>query len=253
VTRDPFPTTNTRKIWRSVAIENFKAAVENVLVVENLAETSKGSLGIESTIDPNRSFLKNGGDSIAAVRWSKEMKVYFHGNVPDWRSLLNDPLGGDVRKDQVDIPCVEPVAVDPMARHILLTGATGFLGKHVLIDLLKKNEDAIIVCLVRPQSKSKLSASERVLVVTEVPMELKYRQVVHLSAKVDHIQGCHSLKEAKVAFTERLLRLKLAPLLLCSTSSTRQGHPRFQMAILRPSGKAKKWYGGALVWGNPKD
>lgn len=270
VTKDSFPVTNTYKVKRSVVIEKFREALEQARPVEDPGANGRDVLAIASTIlghpvDPNRSFLENGGNSITAVRWLKEMKLYYNGNAPDWRCLLNDPLGGTNLQLPVEegvIPTVEPVVVDPAARHILLTGATGFLGRHVLTELLRQHPDTVIVCLVRPQSRNKLDASERVKVATEVPMDLKYRQVVHLAAKVDHIQDYHSLKEANVTLTEQLLCLRLAPMLYCSTSSTLQGKPPFQdgytqskwvseQMVLRSGGTCV--WPPFLVWGNPND
>lgn len=46
--------------------------------------------------------------------------------------------------------CGDPEPVPP--RHILLTGATGFLGGHMLLDLLR-HSDADVVCLVRGDSE----------------------------------------------------------------------------------------------------
>lgn len=269
ITEEAFPVTNTYKIKRSAVIQKCRKAVEQVRPMDALNESGQDALAIASKIlghqvDPSRSFLENGGDSVLAIRWLKEMKLYYHGNPPDWRSMLNDPLGGSTLRTEEEFVSmtVEPAIRDPTARHILLTGATGFLGRHVLAELLKQHIDKIVVCLVRPQSMNKLTATVRVKVFTEVPLDLAYCRVIHLAAKVDHIQDYLSLKEANVTLTEQLLCLRLAPMLYCSTSSTRQGQPPFQdgytqskwiseQMVLRSGGTCV--WPPFLVWGNPKD
>ena len=46
---------------------------------------------------------------MSAVRWLKEMKLYYDGDMPDWRSLLNNPLSGNLHTEEVLLN-VEPCA-----------------------------------------------------------------------------------------------------------------------------------------------
>ncbi|MGW7824058.1 thioester reductase domain-containing protein, partial [Streptomyces puniciscabiei] len=65
----------------------------------------------------------------------------------DLRLVLDDLARADA------LPFVDaPPAAPP--RRILLTGATGFLGGHMLLDLLRRS-DAHVVCLVRGDDKDK--------------------------------------------------------------------------------------------------
>ena len=124
------------------------------------------------------------------------------------------------------VPPPPPVAES--ANCVLLTGAAGFFGKHVLNEILNVDEDVVVVCLVRRASKSTFKQTDdRVLVVTEVPTGLKYRSIIHCAANVDHIKGYNALKADNVDLTANLLRLRLAPMIYCSTISTQNRQPPF--------------------------
>lgn len=102
------------------------------------------------------------------------------------------------------------------ARHILLTDSTGFLCQHVLRELLADHDsNTVVVCLFRPSPRFKLEQSHasnpRVIIATEVPVDLDYRQIIHLAAQVDHLKSYAAPKKPNVDFTEDLLRLRLAP------------------------------------------
>jgi hypothetical protein len=196
----------------------------------------------------------------------KEVKFHFNNEPKDWRSLLNGPLSGNSRSDSSAAryagPARMPIEADPSARHILLTGATGFLGQHVLKALLKRDDDTFIVCLVRAKSRIKLEACERVVVVTEIPRDIRYRQVIHLAANVNHVLDYDALKEVNVDLTQELLHLELAPMLYCSTSSTQEGKPPFPDGYTQSKWMSERLViksGGTcvwppfLLWGNQRD
>jgi hypothetical protein len=164
LTTEPFPLTQTHKIKREAVLKKFGVAAEQVRPTKESEKAGLDMVGLAArvlghSVDPERSFLENGGDSISAVRWLKEVKFHFKDEPKEWRSLLNDPLSGDSRSNSLATenasPALTPVQADPSARHILLTGATGFLGQHVLTELLKRDKDTIIVCLVREKSRTK--------------------------------------------------------------------------------------------------
>lgn len=260
LTTEPFPQTQTHKIMRELVLKKFSGAAEQVHSIEKASTIGLDMAGLAArilghSVNPERSFLENGGDSISAVRWLKEIRLHFKDEPREWQSLLNDPISGHLRRDSFAAsppsPTVTPIKADPSAHHILLTGATGFLGRYVLKELLKRDNDTVIVCLVREKSKTKLDACDRVVVVTEIPRDIKYLQVIHLAAKVNHVLGYDALKEVNVDWTRELLRLKLAPMLYCSTSNTQDGKPPF------PDGYTQsKWMcerdviesGGTCVW-----
>lgn len=304
-----FPETQNRKIRRGAVVNQFHDAVEAVLPLLDHDQSIKSSsfsvdvvrlasMVLGHSVNPERSFLENGGDSISAVRWLKDMKLYFPDLDTDWRSFLNSPIAqlaatvscpspdstkGAAKSIQgakppasrnadpnvtaapkiVPTSTIEPMPdVDVTAQHILLTGATGFLGQHVLRELLERDDKTVVVCLVRPQSQERIAKSERVLVVTKVPTALRYRQVIHLAAQVDHIRSYESLYQDNVQLTEDLLRLRLAPFLFCSTSSTQQGQAPFtdgytqskfvsEQLVLKCGGSCV--WPPFLLWGNKRD
>ncbi|HEY2734137.1 MAG TPA: thioester reductase domain-containing protein, partial [Polyangiales bacterium] len=137
------------------------------------------------------------------------------------------------------LPWVGPPAFEP-PRRILLTGATGFLGSHMLFDLLRRS-DAHVVCLVRAkdevQARARLAESltsreltwshelERrisVLVGDIQAPRLGLSQerwdelttgidcIVNVAAAVDFMRGYRSLRKANV----------LGPLTLATLATT---------------------------------
>lgn len=271
LTTETFPVTQTHKIKRESVMKKFIDAAEQVHPLKEPETSGLDMVGLAArvlghSVDPERSFLENGGDSISAVRWLKEVRLHFKDEPKEWRSLLNEPLSGHSRSVSLAAsyasPALMPIEADPSSRHILLTGATGFLGRHVLKALLKRDNDTVIVCLVRRKSRTKLEACERVVVVTEVPRDVRYRQVVHLAANVDHVLGYDALKEVNVDLTQKLLHLELAPMLYCSTSSTQEGKPPFPDGYTQSKWVSEKLViesGGTcvwppfLLWGNQRD
>jgi acyl-coenzyme A synthetase/AMP-(fatty) acid ligase len=260
VTTDPFPGTETHKIKRECVITKFASAAEQVYISEELDTAGLDMSGLAArilghSVNPEKSFLQNGGDSISAVRWLKEVRLHFKDEQREWQSLLNDPISGlSVGVSLVTpfaCPTMTPIKAHPSARHILLTGATGFLGRHVLKELLKRDDDVIIVCLVREKSRSKLDSHERVVVVTEIPQDIEYLQVVHLAAIVNHVLGYDALKEVNVDWTRELLHCMMAPMLYCSTSSTQDGKPPFTDGYTQSKWMCEKDViesGGICVW-----
>ncbi|MEU3602106.1 amino acid adenylation domain-containing protein, partial [Streptomyces sp. NPDC006798] len=117
-------------------------------------------------------------------------------------------------------------------RRILLTGATGFLGRHLLDQLLART-GARIHCLVRPGSIDRLPATGRVIPVpgdlaapglglsTEDHHTLTTMDAIYHNAAVPHFAAPYSaLKPAHVDATAAILRLagySGAPLHLIST------------------------------------
>jgi acyl-coenzyme A synthetase/AMP-(fatty) acid ligase len=260
VTMDPFPETQTHKVKRDCVVKKFADTAEQVHPSKELDSTGLDMGGLAARIlghavNTDRSFLENGGDSISAVCWLKQVRLHFKENQREWQSLLNEPISGHFRSAlsaaSYASPAFSPIKADLSARHILLTGATGFLGQQVLKELLNQDIDTIIICLVREQSRKKLDTCERVAVVTEIPQDITYRQVVHLAAKVDHVLGFDALKDVNVDWTLKLLHLKLAPMLYCSTSSTQEGKPPFPDGYTQSKWICEKYViesGGICVW-----
>jgi len=132
-----------------------------------------------SAIDPDTDFFEAGGSSIDAVAFvaalARELGLQIslddvfadarprriaerhlavtRGTLPVHGAASTDTAGKDLDVIAADLARAEtlpwvgaPDLVEP--RRILLTGATGFLGSHLLLDLLRRS-DAHVVCLVR--------------------------------------------------------------------------------------------------------
>ncbi|MFC8918375.1 amino acid adenylation domain-containing protein [Streptomyces sp. NPDC057116] len=205
--------------------------------------------------DPERSFFSLGGDSLLAVRLSVR---------------LRDELGLDIRPADIVaaptlgalsalaasrgravpaiapetlaadiVPAREVVRVAAGPRHVLLTGATGFLGAFLLHELLERT-GAVVHCLVRARETS--AAEKRLRTALEryglwddsraprvraVPGDLSLPRlglgqdrfdelartvdaVFHSGAEVNLAYGYERLRAANVDGTAEVLRLAAA-------------------------------------------
>ncbi|MGW6457509.1 amino acid adenylation domain-containing protein, partial [Streptomyces sp. NPDC055078] len=149
--------------------------------------------------------------------------------VPPPEIRLRTVHSPDIRLRTVHPPGV-PSAGTP--RRILLTGATGFLGRHLLDQLLART-DARIHCLVRQGSIDRLPVTDRVIPVpgdlsvpglglsTEDHDTLTTVDAIYHNAAVPHFAAPYNtLKPAHVDATAAILRLagdSGAPLHLIST------------------------------------
>lgn len=221
------------------------------------------------TIGPETDFFDGGGTSVAAVEFVAALatELDVHLDLDDVfadarpRRLAQRWLSAHPPSTERDLPVAETVAVDEefaqlmsdvagadrlplvdppdrvVPRCILLTGATGFLGSHLLLDLLRSS-DAQVVCLVRAQDDAdaldRLAAAlTRFLLpwspevrrrVTVLPGDLREPNlglseqrwaaladevdaIVNVGAAVDFLRGYRSLRRANVLGPLTLARL----------------------------------------------
>lgn len=207
-------------------------------------------------------FSSLGLDSLAAAELTAEVEDFLGRTIspaavheyPTINALARfiehgDDLGDGeferMREDAVLPDDIRPrfaTAVPPMrirnAHTILLTGATGFLGAHLLATLLDETE-ARILCLVRDRGKGERNATKRLLdnltryeldtaraadriEVVEGDLARPYLgltrtafdtlatdvdAIVHGGAQVDWIRGYEALRDANVLGTQEILRL----------------------------------------------
>ena len=122
------------------------------------------TLGI-AAVGPDSSFFELGGHSLLAIRLGRRIQqeiqpdfpiagVYTHPIVRDLAALLDGSTEGStapaLASDTVLPAPIKATGTNPpaTASNIFLTGATGFVGAHLLATLLKET-DARIACLVR--------------------------------------------------------------------------------------------------------
>ena len=230
---------------------------------DRVREVAAGCLGLAAAeIDPREPLTLYGLDSLRSVELGAELEDAFHRPLPD--ELLSDHPSIDalvrlledggrlarpgdedraidlMRADGVlpaDI-CPEPAAAPaPPRERVLLTGATGFLGAHVLGTLLTET-GAEVLCLVRssgaggaPRRRVRRALeryrlwddafSRRVRTVTgdlsrpELGLTADARATIgstvdtfyHAAADVNWVSPYGALRAANVVATRELLRL----------------------------------------------
>ncbi|MGZ9934655.1 amino acid adenylation domain-containing protein [Streptomyces sp. NC-S4] len=203
---------------------------------------------------PDEDFFAQGGHSLHVIRLLGRIERE-HGvriavadflaapTVREVARLLagSDPAAGarpvgpdDVRLDPAIAFPARPGPFDPHDA-VLLTGATGYVGSHVLAELLDRTTGPVL-CLVRAAdpdaARRRLSAALRRhglrpdasdprivpvpgdltrpglgLGATDREQVLRATTVLHLGAEVHHVSGFHHLAAANVGGTAELLRI----------------------------------------------
>ncbi|MEU5398164.1 amino acid adenylation domain-containing protein [Streptomyces sp. NPDC005963] len=265
VVLDALPTTSTGKVDNS-ALPEPPARPTNPSALADPPRTATeravaaiwGTVLDQSDVDRTADFFAIGGHSLIAAHVLAAVRDRLGVTVP-MRTLFTAPtvaafaaaIDGDaptdlptvdrLRADAVPPPDIRlrtghssglPSASAGTPRRILLTGATGFLGRHLLDQLLSRT-DARIHCLVRQGSIDRLPVTDRVIPVlgdlsapglglsTEDHDTLTTVDAIYHNAAVPHFAAPYdALKPAHVDATAAILRLagdSNAPLHLIST------------------------------------
>lgn len=261
VVLDALPTTSTGKVDRTALPEPptttpSAPADPPRTATERAVATIWATVLDRSDVDRTADFFAIGGHSLIAAHVLAAVRDRLGVTMP-MRTLFTAPTvaafaaaidGGA----PADLPTVDRLRADavppseirlrtvhapgtPSAgtpRRILLTGATGFLGRHLLDQLLART-DAKVHCLVRQGSIDRLPVTDRVIPVpgdltapglglsTEDHDTLTTVDAIYHNAAVPHFAASYdTLKSAHVDATAAILRLAGAggaPLHLIST------------------------------------
>ena len=243
VPRD-FPKTTTMKIKRKEAMQMIEQCIErkNVPHVPPKTEEQKRIVAAfekvlgRKGLGIKESFFDIGGDSlsafeVAAILGIQAQEIY---ECPS-AELLENLLLTNREEEQKDAgvadinACITHnanVEYDEKISYVLLTGATGFLGSHILRELLKRKME--VVCLVRNQQRlkglleyyfPKECGSFRYEVVTgdiTLPkfglsdedyarLTEKVDMVIHTAANVSHAGHYEDLERTNVTGTQTVI------------------------------------------------
>ncbi|SFR98129.1 non-ribosomal peptide synthetase [Anaeromicropila populeti] len=170
-------------------------------------------------IGVNHNFFDIGGHSFLAIRLIDEISSSLGYHVPLVEFLKNptisameqiiEPSGNEEEKIQ-DI-VLEKIQDNVLEEEttlnsswynpekILLTGSTGFLGSHLLADIMKTYNNAKVYCLIRGSEKE--DSKNKLLRVLE-RNKIDYSQFVHRIELVNGDLGAHNLGLTKQQFNQ---------------------------------------------------
>lgn len=163
-----FPKTTTMKVKRKEVMERIaeQNKKREVTFIEPKTEKQKAiadaffrALG-KSTISITDDFFELGGDSLSAFEAASFLgipaqMIYEYPTIQELETaLMNGGISND-RNTEVDVNKLillnNNMAYKVEPKYVLLTGATGFLGSHILRELLTR--DLNVVCLVRNEER----------------------------------------------------------------------------------------------------
>ena len=254
----------TRQILQ--ALEHSPSDGETCTTLELILQSYRDILGI-SDVDPWTHFFDYGGDSLRAVHLSFALQSRLGHNIPASMIYLHPTpirLHGALMgaaTTEVQSPRLPEIGFNNAAsprqhsRHVLLTGATGFVGVHILERLLS-DTDLEIILLIRDKKgvgpRERLEASfraafpaqvlpeERISVLSgdlsrpslAVPasewswLSRNVDEVIHCGAEVNFLAGPASLFDANVGGTAELIRL-------CNEGQAKRLHHISSLAVGR--------------------
>ena len=166
---EKFPLTPNAKVDRK-ALEKMKFAARDTVIVaprnkldSNILEAWKKVLKQENiSIDDN--IFELGGDSLSII--SIQSMLYKNNIKVKSQVLFENPtirstsdfISSNIQKEQTEeIDISKPISYsleeinekNEIPKNILLTGSTGFLGSHILAEILNKYDKVNVYCLVR--------------------------------------------------------------------------------------------------------
>ncbi|TGJ82083.1 hypothetical protein E0Z10_g6697 [Xylaria hypoxylon] len=238
-----------RKALKSIPLEdvdNFQSADSSADLTDDqtlLGEQWKRVLPSRGIcLRPETNFFHVGGNSLLLVKLQRFLKETF-GAAPPLISLMNSSslkemaelagkLSGTSKIDwrsDIAIPASWENSFTPLAApskdnlSIILTGATGYLGRHLLPRLVEDKRVNKVICLVRDEAKLDIQKRNKVQVLvcnlSEENLGLSNRQFEDLAEKSDMIIHCaanrsfwddyEALRHINVLSVKELVRLAL--------------------------------------------
>lgn len=188
-----FPMTTSKKVKRDLVLaelekKNQKAEYEEAEtdIQKEVVSAIQNELSVNRKIGINEDYFSLGGDSYNALELAVALKIdaqliYDYPKLKDLAQKISEvrtlsELNTDKRNDAVNklIAYESHKELETIGNHILLTGATGFLGAHILKELLQI-PNIHITCLARGKER----------------LENTYKYYFHESVlgKVDVING----------------------------------------------------------------
>lgn len=167
---NPFPITTSMKVRRKEAI---KQLLQQAIPVQNVVadEADKNNVVLcsicdifaailnRNTFHPDSNFFDAGGDSLAAIEATAELSKEFPSITPNDLYLNPTPRAlysrFCIQDEHIGTQKISDINAfisvrNPRPRslgHVLLTGATGYLGNHILHELVEKGY--AVTCLIR--------------------------------------------------------------------------------------------------------
>ena len=163
------PKTTTLKTKRNEVMKWIKEKKEQrkaEYISPSTAEQKRLCEAMEQVLKVNRvgirdDFFELGGDSLSALEFAtiigvQAQDIYEYPTVEMLEEmLLNGSTNNEKEEEKVDVNSLllhnSNLIIQSDPQYVLLTGATGFLGAHILRELLKRNLK--VVCLVRNVDK----------------------------------------------------------------------------------------------------
>ena len=239
--KKPFPTTSIGKIKRQQVIEKLEVE-DKVEYTAATTETQKkiveavaDLLDIEDQISIQDNFFALGGSSLTALKLGAKLKiqaqwVYEYPVIMELAKFIDGSMGQKQEKQEEVNSWITKnqnrVRRTPVTE-VVLTGASGFLGSHILFELLK-HKDIHVTCLIRNEAKFrkiyKLYFSEEVpsrvsILLGDITKENmgieesvyyklseKADTVIHAAANVHHVGNLEEFMNTNYKGTETMIK-----------------------------------------------
>ncbi|KAF2258395.1 hypothetical protein CC78DRAFT_587196 [Lojkania enalia] len=221
-------------------IEMTETMVQLERVWKDVVGTNMDKLGIE--LNPSTNFFLVGGNSLLVIRLQARIRQVFHAVVPLFKLMGDSTLGGMARNieesSSVDLidweqetspPTIPrflnniPTKSETKVKTVLVTGATGFLGKYVLPQLAARPDIEMIHCIAvrdKPRERSLFTSPNVTYHVGDLSLPLlglsvdEFRRlssevdvILHMGAVRSFWDNYHVLRLSNVESMKELVKL----------------------------------------------